>query len=203
MFRHLFFALLAVPFTACAEPPVDPFILPPPPGALTGTIQVDAPNPNGGKKFQGVWLVAKDGKKQLVAYNTRSVWAQFNNQAVTVTGESYIPSGQAITADHYRIESLTVTQPNDTTLYVSAGPETKLQGTLSLSTGEPGSKMAGSTWWVFQSGGIQYQLLNPSGLDLKASDVTLTAHRVDRSPFSAHMTGPSLWVVKLEPGHAP
>ena len=203
MFRRILLTILITPFTACAEPTVEPFVIPPPPGALEGTIQVDPPNPNGGKKFQGVWFVTSDGNKKLVAYNTRSVWAQFEGKAVSVNGADYIPNGQAITADHFRIDHLKVTNAQDATLYVSAGPETKMQGTMYLNTGEPGSKMADSTWWVFSSGGLQYQILNDGGWRLEKPEVTVTAHRVERSPFSAHMPGPSLWVTKLEHGHGP
>jgi len=203
MLRQLFFAFLVLPFSACAEPTVEPFILPPPPGALEGSIQVDPPNPDGGKKFQGVWFVTADGTKKLVAYNARSIWAQFEGKAVTVTGADYIPNGQAITADHFRIDHLKVTNEQEATLYVSAGPETKMQGTMHLNRGEPGSKMANETWWVFSSGGLNYQILNPVGWRLKRPEVTLTAHRVERSPFSAHMSGPSLWVNLLERGHVP
>ena len=182
---------------------MEPFILPPPSGSLLGIIEVDPKDSDDGKKLQGVWLVSADGKKLLVAYNTRSLWAQFEGKTVSVTGESYTPSGQAMTADHYRIESLKVTPPEKATLYVSAGPEIKLQGTMQLVKGEPGSKMADERWWVFNSGGLTYQILNHAGWRLKKPEVTLTAHRVERSPFSAHMSGPSLWINKLERGFVP
>ena len=38
----------------------------------------------------------------------------------------------------------------------------------------------------------------PRPLDVDTGEVTLRAHDVQRSPFSAHMSGPSLWVTGLE-----
>ena len=132
MMKNLFFYLAFLPITACAEPDVDPFTLPPSPDALQGNIQVDPHNPNGGKKFQGVWLVTSDGQKKLLAYNTQSVWAQFDGKSVLVTGADYVPDGQAYSATHYRIDSLKVDAAQDEALYVSVGPKKSLKGTLTL-----------------------------------------------------------------------
>ena len=104
----------------------------PSPETQKGTIVVDPPSPSGGKDFQGVWLVTADGEKKLVSYHKRSVWAQFDRKAVTVTGASYIPQGQSVMADHFRIESLTLQKTDDTARYVRVGPKKKMHGTIQL-----------------------------------------------------------------------
>ena len=136
MLRYIFYLFLIL--SSCSESKVDPFDLIPSLDAQNGTIMVDPPDSKGGKEFQGVWFITTDGTKKLVSYSTRSVWAQFDGKAVTVTGESYFPQGQSIVADHFRITRLKLQKTNDAALYVSVGPETKMHGTMQLSKGEAG-----------------------------------------------------------------
>ena len=198
MFRWLSVLLVFLPMMAESSPVQPPELGIQAPGAQSGTIHVDPDRPTAGKRFRGVWFTPENGIKTLVAYNAHSIWAQFDGQTVSVSGEEYVPQGQAIQAPHFRIHRLTVTDPNATGHYISAGPETERSGTLTLARGEPGSKMANETWWVFRTGGMQYQLLNPGRWTLTQGEVTLRAHDVQRSPFSAHMSGPSLWVTTLK-----
>jgi hypothetical protein len=194
--KPLLSTLLFVATSACAEPPLHPSIPVAKSDGATATVRVD-PTP-GAKRFQGVWLESADGSKQLIAYNKRSVWAQFEGQTVVVTGAPYQPEGQSISADHFRVETLSLADSSAATLYTSVGPIKALTGDLTLQSGSPGSKMAGQSWWVFSSGGLSYQLANPSAVKGQAGAITVKARRIERSPFTAHMPGPLLWIESVK-----
>lgn len=165
--------------------------------AIEATVRVD-PEP-GGKKFQGVWLELDADQRLLVAYNKRAIWSQFEGHRVRVTGEHYQPEGQSIGADHYRIHTLEVVNTEDMASFVRVGPLKDFEGELTVSSGEPGSKMEGESWSVFSSGNRGFQLANPSALDGASGALTLSAREVERSPFAAHMGGPMLWIESVKP----
>lgn len=184
-------SLFATP--AAAGPSLEPGSPQIGPDANPATVRVD-PEPSGAKKFQGVWLERKDGGRQLIAYNTRSLWAQFDGKEVYVTGEVYQPPGQSISAEHFRVDTLTVADLQTAVLYTGAGPLREMTGVIEVETGSPGSKMGGETWRMFNSGGMSYQLANPVAFKKWKGTFTVQARDVNRSPFSAHMAGPTIWV---------
>jgi hypothetical protein len=163
-----------------------------PAASVTGTIRVD-PTP-GAKKFQGVWLEATDGSKQLIAYNTRSVWARFEGQTVWVTGEPYTPELQSITADHFRVETMSLANSNQAAPYTSVDAKRKMNCHIQVHSGSPGSKMADQSWRMLMCEGMAYQLANPVMLKGHTAHVSVIARRVERPPFTSHMPGPMLWI---------
>ena len=55
--------------------------------------------------------------------------------------------------------------------------------------------MKGSSWLVFVSLGTCWQLLNPAELSGQVgAEVTVTGRAVERSPYAAHVPGPTLWI---------
>ena len=171
--------------------------LPPSPDATPATVRVD-PEPSGTKKFQGVWLERKGGERQVIAYNTRSIWAQFDGKEVLVTGQVYQPPGQSISAEHFRVNTLTVADPQNAGLYTGVGPSQEMTGKIEVETGTPGSKMGGETWRTFNTGSMSFQLANPSAFKQWKGTFVIQARSVNRSPFTAHMPGPTLWVESVK-----
>lgn len=185
--------LLLLTSTTCAEPRMDPINDRTTPAAsVTGTIRVD-PAPDA-KKFQGVWLEATDGSKQLIADNTRSVWARFEGQTVWVTGEPYTPDLQSSTADHFRVETMSLANRSQATLYTRVDAKRQMNCHIQVHAGSPGSKMADQSWRVLLCEGLAYQLANPVMLKGHTEHVSVVARPVERALFTAHMPGPMLWI---------
>ena len=161
---------------------------------VSGVIEID-PQP-GGKKFQGVWLVQDDTSKLLLAYRPYGWLKAFEGETVRVSGERYQPEGQSIGADHFRVFEIKVSGEVASQLWISAGREVTREGTFSVQSGEPGSKMADDAWMTFSAGGLSYQLAN-SG-DWKPGAAKVTGRPIERSPFTAHMPGPTLWVIEAD-----
>ncbi|MBW1878903.1 MAG: hypothetical protein JRI25_12375 [Deltaproteobacteria bacterium] len=162
--------------------------------AFEAKLTVD-PEP-GYKHFQGVWLEREDGDRWVIDYRARDCWTPFDGHRVRVVGEQYQPEGQAIGAIHFRVETLEVLDPMSMTSLVSVGPEKALTGRMARVSGEPGTKMEGSSYLVFTaSDGTGYQLINPTAVsDHVGTQVSITARPVERSPYSTHMPGPTLWI---------
>lgn len=67
---------------------------------VSGVLTIDA-SP-GGKRFQGVWLEADDGRKLLLAYRPRERFERHRGQKVVVVGSVEVPDPRAqhITGSH-------------------------------------------------------------------------------------------------------
>jgi hypothetical protein len=165
--------------------------------SFTATLRID--QASSAKKFQGVWLARDDGDRWLIAYRPWGYWTPFADQRVTVTGATYTPRGQAVSATHFRVHSLRLA-PGADAPWTELGPERTLRGTLSVERGASGSKMAEETWITFsREGGGGYQLANSIEVaGLLGAPVELVAREITRSPFVAHMPGPALWVLSIE-----
>lgn len=162
---------------------------------FVATVRID-PKP-GGKKFQGVWLQRDDGKRLLIDYRARGLWRPFEGKRVRVTGTSYTPKGQAIAAAHFRVATMQMVDDKSTATLIWLGPEQKLEGKLSIRTGDPKSKMGGQSYPVFTtSGGTTYQLAN--SINTKPGPVIVTAREAKRSRFVTHMPGPLIWVLDTD-----
>ncbi len=171
----------------------------PPPDMLTFRATLEIDKEPGGKRFQGVWLVREDGERWVVDYRARDHWKPFEGATVEAVGRTWSPQGQAISATHFRVHSLRV-KPDAGTAWVYLGPEQKLSGRFEIRLGQAGSKLSGESWPVFiATGGGSYQLANEVTLkDKPGKRVEVTARPVERSPFTAHMPGPTLWILSID-----
>jgi len=195
---------LLLPLIAISAPPTpeDPGMFPiddplaeqprEPAQSLSVKVAIDA-EPSG-KKFQGVWLVRDDGERWLVAYRPLPLWKIYEGVAVNITGAVYQPDGQSISATHFRVDTLSIRDPQAIIDPRSFGPEQTFEGQFESESGSPGSKSEGSTWTVFRvQGGLRYEIMNPVAVDRTATSIR--ARTVERSPFVAHRGGPALWLV--------
>jgi hypothetical protein len=115
------------------------------------------------------------------------------------TGTVYEPDGQSIGAVHFRVETLELAHEDPSALYVYLGPEQELNGRFSWPSGAPNSKRGGERCLVFNSG-ISFELVNPSRAEAFAEEgrpVTVKARALTPSPFSAHESGPFLWLLHV------
>jgi hypothetical protein len=193
----LLVALLGLGTVAAEEPlmfPGDPLTTPVG-EPFNAVVNIDAEP--AGKRFQGVWLVRDDGEKWLIDYRARPHWKPFEGVAVQVSGERYHPDGQSIGAVHFRVHTMAVVEPTMAHDLATIGPEQTLTGRFAIAKGEPGSKMGGSTWTVFDTDTRQFMLANHS--ESFKGEGTVTARQVTLSPFVAHMTGPRIWVIAFLP----
>ncbi len=158
------------------------------------TLKIDAKP--GGKKFQGVWLVKADGSKMVIDYRANGLWRPFENQKVAVTGMVYIPRGQAIGAKHFRVETINIVDKQSTARFIALGPRKLIEGEFGTHTIKAGAKAGGQTYTIFKSkGGTTYQVMNPDKAE--KGPVKVRARSVTRSPFTAHVGGPALWIINV------
>jgi len=163
------------------------------------TVEIDAKP--GGKKFQGVWLVTKDGQRQVISYRPHGWWRAFEGRRVEATGEPYAPRGQAIAAQHFRVDKLRIVTPTPEDSLVSVSGELELHGAFKTHTWPAGTKLEGETMTVFAADdGTRYWLHHlPSPAPPLDSRVTVRAHQVEPSPFAARAGGRYLWVAAATP----
>ncbi|MBL8684638.1 MAG: hypothetical protein JNK05_36015 [Myxococcales bacterium] len=164
---------------------------------LRGVLQID-PRP-GAKKFQGVWLATDDGERFVLDYRERLLWTPFDGSVVAVTGEHYSPSGQAIHAQHFRVQQLRfIDRPSRARELVGFGPERALRGAFVSESAPRGSKLEGSSMMFFRcDDGAQYALF---GIEAGAgiaidTPVHVKAREVELNrAWAASVGGPHLWV---------
>lgn len=153
-----------------------------------------------GKKFQGVWLERKDGERYVVAYRPQAWLRGFEGRSVKVTGSTYEPQGQRISATHFRIDTLKVERRGEGPI-LEVGPERTLIGNFKSVSGSPGTKAEGSTWWVFVTAeGAEYEVEGaPEKATLKAGAAKIVARVVEPDmSFVARRGGPCVWVLEIE-----
>jgi len=194
-------AALGMGMAAAKEPPMFPgdFLTAPTGEQFEAVVHIDATP--GAKRFQGVWLQRDDGQRLLVDYRPRSHWQPFEGVRVSVSGEAYMPEGQSIGADHFRVHTLAVIDPKPEHSITQMGPERTLTGRFTFVPGAPGSKMEGSGSTFFDTGGMNFLLANFDKAFRGAG--TVEARQVSLSPFSAHVMGPRIWVLSFEPSPDP
>lgn len=165
--------------------------------AFDATLRIDAAP--GGKAFQGVWLERDDGSRWLIAYRAYGYWKPFEGKRVRVSGQRYLPQGQSMAGQHFRVETLTA-DPNAMTEFVRVAAERTFYGTFEQEMMPVGSKMAGTAIDAFSSAGVRYQLANvPKDKPAPGTKARVTAREVERSPFMAHTGGKHLWIIDITP----
>lgn len=186
------------------EPPAVPEPLEPPvqePQVVTLRATVDIDDEPGGKKFQGVWLVTEDGNRHVISYRADPWWTDFEGRTVDATGKPYTPRGQAIMADHFRVEQMVVVEPTVDDPLIMITDERELEGKFTFYEWPKKTKLAGSRALVFEgTDGTRYWLSErpdpPPPVD---EHVTIKARLVEPSNFVARPGGAYLWVVAVEP----
>lgn len=168
------------------------------PEGFAAVVRVDAKP--GGKKFQGVWLERDDGERWVVAYRAEPWLVAFEGRRVDVTGAVYQPTGQAILATHFRIETLRLAGPESDAEFVAALAELRLSGTFKERVGESGTKLEGERYRVFEADdGAVYLLANYPERGEPGVAATVRARVVELSPYTAHRGGTYLWVLDVRP----
>ena len=170
-----------------------------PASPLIATVQIDAAP--GSKRFQGVWLKTKDGRRLLIDYRAHPWWRPFEGREVEVTGQSYTPRGQAIQAEHYRVKSMKVRKPTVEDSLISISGEVELTGTFTVYTWPKGTKLEGEKNTIFRttSGETYWLSQRPEPMPKLDQAVKIKARVVEPSPFVARPGGPYLWVVSASP----
>ena len=146
-----------------------------------------------------MWLEFSDGKRWVVDYRPRTPWTWFADAEVLVTGECYEPFGQAISANHFRVDNLRLASPSrGAQPYVGFGPERKLRGKLEERGFPKGSKLEGSTERVFvEDDGTSYGLAGAEKDDWPdvGKPVRVTVREVTPDmAYTAQTGGPKLWI---------
>lgn len=166
---------------------------------VRATLKID-PKP-GGKRFQGVWLEAAGGGRLLIDYRANEWWRPFEGKLVEARGEPYVPRGQAIMADHFRVHELHIVEPTVDDALISVHAAEDLTGTFTQYSWPKQTKLAGTKATVFVSDdGTQFWLSQkPDPMPQLDTPVRITARRVEPSNFIARPGGPYLWVISAEP----
>jgi len=170
--------------------------------SFEATVQID-PKP-GDKAFQGVWLAREDGERWVIAYRAEPWFQPFEGQRVRVTGERFIPEGQAIMAPHFRVDTLRRVDEGkadpSASPVIGLGPEQQLEGVFEDRVGAPGTKLEGEPYRVFTASGGESFLLSHAPEDAQPGRrVLIRARAVELSPYMARRGGPTLWVLEVEP----
>jgi len=164
---------------------------------FTATVRID--QEPGSKRLQGVYLARDDGESWVVAYRPHPWLVPFEGREVEVTGETYVPEGQALLATHFRLETLRLVDPLCGVDPIALGPITVLEGRLVARSGEPGTKSEGQGWTVLEVAGVDHELFNPSAVgEEDGAEIVVRARPVERSPVVTHRDGRWLWVLKAE-----
>lgn len=191
---------------ANSDPDPEPPAVPEPPEApaqapeiVTLRAKVDIDDKPGGKKFQGVWLVTEDGNRHVISYRADPWWLGFEGRTVDATGKPYTPRGQAIMADHFRVEQMIVVEPTVDDPLIMITDEHELEGKFTYYEWPKKTKLAGSKALVFEgTTGKRYWLAErpepPPPVD---EHVTIKARIVEPSNFVARPGGTYLWVVEV------
>lgn len=160
-------------------------------------VEIDAKP--GGKRLQAVWLVT-GGSKRVIDYRANEWWRPFEGRKVSVTGESYQPQGQAISASHFRVHSLELLDPTPDDPIWKVGKEEEVSGSFTTHTWPEKTKLAGETATIFRSdAGEDFWLHDSSAVSIELDKpVTIDARRVEPSNFVARPGGAYLWVVRTK-----
>ena len=178
------------------EPPVQA----PESELITLRAKVDIDDKPGGKRFQGVWLVTEDGNRHVISYRADPWWKDFEGRTVDVTGTPYMPRGQAIMADHFRVKQMTVVEPTVDDPLIMITDERELEGKFTFYEWPKKTKLSGSKALVFEgTTGRRYWLTERPRPDPPIDEpVKIKARIVEPSNFVARPGGPYLWVVEVE-----
>ena len=166
---------------------------------LRATVDID--DKPGGKKFQGVWLVTEDGNRHVISYRADPWWLDFEGRTVDATGTPYQPRGQAIGADHFRVEEMRVVKPTTADPLVMITNERELEGEFTRYEWPKKAKLEGTTTLVFEaSDGQRYFLSEVPDPEPPVDErLKIKGRIVEPSPFVARPGGPYLWVVDVNP----
>lgn len=163
-------------------------------------LRIDA-EPSG-KRFQGVWLEFANKTKWVIAYRASGLWRTLEDREVIVTGHCYEPEGQAIGAQHFRVERMrTFTVERGRGPLLEIGPPQKIHGTFVEHQFPAGSKLADAPRVKFVADdGTAYWI---AGADAKVPAPDGTRVRIRMRPvdpdmsFVAQTGGASLWFLGI------
>jgi hypothetical protein len=201
-------ALLLVTCTACwasqHQPPPravhedlqpTPVVVQPTP-ERRATLRVD--DHTKAARFQGVWLEQSDGSRWVVDYRARSLWTWFADREVIVTGECYQPIGSAITAPHFRVDTLRpATAERGRGPYLAMGPEQLLRGELVTVAAPAGGKAAGTSRVVFRAADGEYTVVGETGPDQRGAFAIRGRVLEPDMSYVARTSGPDLWITEI------
>lgn len=192
-------SLEAVPASLEAEPEgVEDTPAPLLPASVRAKVVID--DEAGAKRFEGVWLVVEGGERLLISYRADPWWLPFEGKMVEVKGAGYMPEGQAIVADHFRVHEMRMLEPGPEDSIVWVTKEKELTGKFTSYEWPMKSKLAAERTTVFETHeGTRYWLSNAlEPAPMLDQAVQVRAREVEPSPFAAHPGGRHLWVIEVE-----
>ncbi|MFT4975507.1 MAG: hypothetical protein ACI8S6_001394 [Myxococcota bacterium] len=164
--------------------------------SFAATVRID-PEPSG-KQLQAVWLERDSGTRWVVAYRPDSCWRAVEDQKMIVIGEVYPPPGQAISATHFRVDSLRAEELTPELTVAAMGAEQTVTGHLA-ETDAPRGRHKGvpdivlladdGRQWMFSGSPIAIEVGKP--VTAIGRPISLSPYTVHRPP---HRTGPRLCV---------
>lgn len=164
---------------------------------IEGVVRIEARS--GRKQFQGVWLERPDGERLVLAYRAYDWLKSLEGRAVRMTGETYVPSGQAIMATHYRVDTVWVLADASAVPILGFGPQTTQTGTL---VKQAGPASAGEPLLTFlTTDGTEYLVEGAPAELAEGVPTQVQARAVAPSmQYTARRGGDWLWVLELGPG---
>lgn len=166
--------------------------------SFRATLRID--DEAGHKGFQGVWLERAGGERLLIAYRPHGYWKPFAGHEVKVTGQRYVPAGEAVMAEHFRVHTLSI-DPKKMTDLVRVETERVFEGKVEERTMEPGTKLAGETLTFFvATDGTSYSFVHRlDEMPPVGKSVRVRARVVEPTPFITRLGGPYLWLIEVVP----
>lgn len=172
-----------------------------------GIVEVSQPVPAqyavpGAQQFLGVRLRTGESQPYILGYQIDALWRAFDGKQVVVTGERYEPArgsqDQILAGPHLRPTSWRLApEPGPGDSITEVGPEQTLRGTFKEKTWPYGTKLAGETETLFESGGDTYHLMHTPQRPPFGPTVTIKARRIEPSRFATHPSGKYLWVSEI------
>lgn len=156
----------------------------------------------GAMQFLGVRLRTGDSQPYVLSYQADALWSAFDGKQVVVTGERYEPSrlsqDQILAGPHLRPTSWRLApEPGPGDTITEVGPEQTMRGTFKEKTWPYGTKLAGETETLFESGGDTYHLMHTPQRPPFGPTVTVKARRLEPSRFATHSSGKYLWISEI------
>lgn len=147
-----------------------------------------------GKTFAGAMVRQDDGTEWVVDYSPRSPFREMDGQRVLVEGSPYEPRDQALVKPHLQVRTMKIIKPTLEPSLVRVDGEEKLSGHFERYTFPEGTKLAGKTMTRFVADRGDAFWIAHGPTEPLDQPLTLTAHRVEPSPFVTRVGGPYLWI---------
>ena len=145
--------------------------------------------------FRGVTLEREGAPLVVATYSPSKVWDALDGRKVSALGDPYTPQGRSIGGVHMSILELAVVSPKPDDAVLGFGRTKELAGTLSERKGEPGSKRAGTSFWVLETKDKTYEVFDvPQRVAEEKGEIRVMATVLVVSDKLKSPVGPLLWI---------